>query len=730
MLTMSCNYSRTDSNDVNNNRIVPCVSLCKETGKTCSIAETEGEINITKKINEDLENEAYVLDISANGVMVEASSDAGFFYATQTLNQLQKHNSSKEQGRNTKKNKFPTLHIEDSPRFKYRALMLDVSRYFIPKNEILRITDCMAMLKLNKLHLHLTDDNGWRLEIKKYPRLTNVGAWRVDRTDKIFPLRENERPGEKTSSGGFYTQEDIKEIVAYAKDRNIEIIPEIDIPAHSNAALASYPEYACPVVKKKITVIPGMGCSNSDIIFCAGNENTYSFIKDIIDEVALLFPSKYIHIGGDEAQKTYWEKCPLCRKKMRKENLNNTNELQAYFMERISDYVRSKGKTPMGWDEITDFGNIPEEMVVLGWRGYGQKALKAAKQGNNFVLTPAKETYLIRYQGPQWFEPWTYFGNITLKDVYNFEPIRKDWPEGTDSLLLGIQASLWTEFCDCPKDVEHQLFPRLIAFAEDAWSAPENKNWSNFLPAMDNVCSLFEKKDIHIAQSMYNIQHKANDENIELSCIRPDVSIKFTIDGSIPSNKSEEYCKPLHFTNDVTLKAATFNASGKMMGEILTLPISFNKATLQHCRTAIKNDPNAYMLTNGVRGSLKPTDFEWWTRYNLKEETIIVDLEHLENVESLNIGCLNNYGFAIHKPKEIIVSTSVDGKNYSEADRLAFSTNEIFSKNDKVEDLYFNLHKRDARYISILIKGGNKCPENHIRSKQPYKICFDEIIVK
>lgn len=731
-LTISCNNS--NKNDSNNDyRIVPCVTHCNSTNNTRLTNINTGNFKIDKCINSKLEKEAYILDITKDGVRVEASSNAGFFYANETLNLLKrrKSNQTEKQGMSSVKMDLPILHIEDSPRFKYRALMLDVSRYFITKDEILRITDCMAMLKLNKLHLHLTDDNGWRLEIKKYPRLTDVGAWKVDRTEKIFPLRENERPGEKATLGGFYTQEDIKEIVAYAEERNIEIIPEIDIPAHSNAALASYPEYACPVVNKKITVIPGMGCANSDIIFCAGNNKTYSFIENIIDEVVKLFPSKYIHIGGDEAKKTYWEKCPLCQKKIHKEKLKNTNELQAYFMSRIGDYVRSKGKIPMGWDEITDFGKVPEEMVVLGWRGDGQKALKAAEKGHNFILTPAKQTYLIRYQGPQWFEPWTYFGNITLKDVYDFEPIRKEWTPGADSLLLGIQASLWTEFCNNPKDVEHQLFPRLIAFAEVAWSNTENRDWTKFIPAMDRICDLLKGENIHIANSMYNIQHKSIGGKIELTCIRPDVTINYTTDGNIPNCNSNKYSEPIQFTEDVTLKAATFDKNGERKGEILTLNVSFNKATGKKIKSrTMSHDPNAYMLTNGIRGSLKPTDFEWWTRYNLKNETIIIDLEKIEKVNYMKIGCLNNYGFAIHKPKEIIVSTSQDGDNYSEADRLFFKKKEIFSKNDRVENLYFDLHERNARYISISLKGGDKCPASHVRSNQLYKICFDEIIIK
>ena len=248
--------------------------------------------------------------------------------------------------------------------------MLDVARYFLPKEEVLRMIDCIALLKINRLHLHLSDDNGWRLEIKKYPRLTEVGAWRVDRGALTFPERRNPQPDEPTPVGGFYTQDEMKEIIRYAAERQIEVIPEIDIPAHSNAALAAYPEYACPVVKEFIGVLPGLGGRNSEIIFCAGNDRTYAFLQDILDEVIALFPSRYVHLGGDEATKTNWQKCPLCQARIRREHLTDTEALQGYFMGRMADYMRSKGKEVIGWDELTN-SKLPEESIILGWQGLG-----------------------------------------------------------------------------------------------------------------------------------------------------------------------------------------------------------------------------------------------------------------------------------------------------------------------------------------------------------------------
>lgn len=433
--------------------------------------------NVRFQTDATLKSEAYTLQVSPKEIIIEASDAKGFFYALQTIRQLLPASIEKKKVSDKKvKWTIPAVNIQDEPRFGYRALLLDASRFFIPKENVLRIIDCMAMLKINTLHFHLTDDNGWRVEIKKYPRLTEVGAWRVDRTDLPFPARRNPEPGELTPVGGFYTQEEIKEMVAYAAERQIEVVPEIDMPAHSNSALAAYPHLACPVVKGYIGVLPGLGGRNSEIIYCAGNDSVYTFLQDVMDEILELFPSRYIHIGGDEARKTYWEKCPLCQARMKKEKLANEEDLQGYFMNRMSEYVRSKGREVIGWDELTNSSFLPDDAIILGWQGYGQAALKAAEKGHRFIMTPARIMYLIRYQGPQWFEPLTYFGNNTLEDVYDYEPVQKDWKPEYADLLMGVQACMWTEFCNKPEDVDYLVFPRLAALAEVAWTQPEKKD--------------------------------------------------------------------------------------------------------------------------------------------------------------------------------------------------------------------------------------------------------------
>ena len=626
-----------------------------------------------------LKSEAYSLEVSPEEIIVKASGDKGFFYALQTIRQLLPASIERE-SLSDKKEKWsiPAMNVQDEPRFEYRALLLDASRFFIPKENVLRIIDCMSMLKINKLHFHLTDDNGWRIEIKKYPRLTEVGAWRVDRMDVPFPARRNPKSGEPTPIGGFYSQKDIKEMVAYAAERQIEIVPEIDMPAHSYAALTAHPKLACPVVKDYIGALPGLGGRNSEIIFCAGNDSVFTFLQNVMDEIMELFPSRYIHIGGDEAQKTHWKKCPLCQTRMKKEGLANEEDLQGYFMQRISDYVRSKGREVIGWDELTNSSFLPEGSIILGWQGYGKAALKAAEKGHRFIMTPARIMYLIRYQGPQWFEPLTYFGNNTLKDVYDYEPVQKDWKPEYASLLMGVQGSMWTEFCNKPEDVDYLLFPRLAALAEVAWTPAGTKDWSGFLKRMDAYNAHIAEKGIVYARSMYNIQQTVTSVDghleVNLECIRPDVEIHYTLNGSNPAMSSHRYDGPIRVTKTQMVKAATF-MNGKQMGETLDLQLTWNKAT---AKPLLGNKKNEMLLVNGLRGSLKYTDFEWCNWNQNDSISFTIDLQGREILNKFAIGCITNYGMGVHKPKMIRVEVSDDNRTYCAIGELNFSLEEIY----------------------------------------------------
>ena len=676
-----------------------------------------------------LKSEAYKLEITIKKITIRASDLQGFYYALQSIRQLLPSAIESEQVTENVDWTVPALTITDQPRFGYRGLLVDVARFFSPKENLLRIIDCMAMLKLNKLHLHLVDDNGWRIEIKKYPSLTEIGSCRVDRPGKTFPERRNPRQGEPTVEKGFYTQNEIREIVRYAQERHIEVIPEIEMPAHSNAALAAYPLLSCPVVDKFIGVLPGLGGNHADVIFCAGNDSVFTFLQDILDEVLELFPSKYIHLGGDEARKTHWEECPLCQTRMKAESLENTEELQGYFMARVARYVQNKGREVIGWDELTN-ARIPEGSIILGWQGYGQAALKAAELGHRFIMTPARILYLIRYQGPQWFEPITYFGNNTLKDVYDYEPVQKDWTPQAASLLMGVQACMWTEFCNSPADVDYLLFPRLSALAEVAWTKPARKNWASYLKAMDHFNEHLAAKGIVYARSMYNIQQTVTPKEgrlqVELDCIRPDVQVRYTMDGSVPTAQSPLYTKPLMLTEAKTIKAATF-AGNEQLGQMLELPVIWNKATAKPVKSAGTGD--LYMLTNGIRGSQKYTDLEWCSWMKSDTVTFTLDLKKPELVNKLTLGSITNYGMAVHKPAEIEVWISGDDKEYRKVGECSYTKNEIFREGVFREDIPFEIGT-EARYVRVVARGVGDCPFTHVRPGQEARIYFDEIIIE
>lgn len=669
-----------------------------------------------------MQPESYRLCVSAEGTSITAADAAGAFYARQSLKQLLA--STEKHGKSAEATRLRTQVISDSPRYGYRGLMLDVARFFIPKEHLLEIIDVMAELKMNKLHLHLTDDNGWRLEIKQYPRLTEIGSRRVERAGKYFPERRCQEEGEPTVAKGFYTQDDIREIVSYAKELFIEVIPEIDMPAHSNAALAAYPELACPVVDKYIGVLPGLGGDNARIIFCAGNDSAYIFLQNVLDEVISLFPSRYIHIGGDEADKHYWRLCPKCQARMSAENIKDEEALQGYFMRRIARFVQSRGREVIGWDELTN-ADIPEDAVIFGWRGLGQAAIKAADLGHSIVMTPARKLYLIRYQGPQRFEPVTYFGNNTLEDVYKYEP-----PEHPE--VMGVQASLWTEFCNSTDDVDYLLFPRLVAAAEMAWSDKEQRDWGDFLRRLDGYLPTLTARGITYARSMFNIQQTVTTPQgdgktvqVALQCIRPDVDIRYTLDGKNPTHRSPLCTEPIKIeaTSDVEIRAATFQKKERK-GEILAFPIEWNLATAKPI-TSSGDNVAAELLVNGVRGSEKYTDGEWCNWANPDSVSLAVDLLKAERWHELRIGSITNYGMAVHKPRRIDVyadGTLVASRSFTDA--------EIFVESTFKEDIEFAFSDITAQKLRIDMFGAGQCPANHVRPRQTSQFYFDEIILR
>lgn len=696
-------------------------------GFTPAEAQEGEKADIIISSDKEIEEEGYTLSINRNNINIKASTQKGVFYALQTLRQMLPVEIESKQPVNVTKWEVPCAEIKDNPRFEYRGFMLDVSRYFIPKETVLKMLDFASMLKINRFHMHLVDDQGWRIEIKKYPKLTEKGAWRVYR-EGTFSLRKNPlKDGEPATVGGFYTQEDIREIVEYAAARQIEVIPEIEMPAHTNSSLAAYPQYMCPSVKHYTAVLPGMGGVNFNSEYCAGNDETFKFLQDIIDEVIQLFPSRYIHLGGDEANKEAWKTCPKCQKRMKKLGITDLEDLQGYFMGRMADYVRSKGKIPVGWDELTN-AKIPEGTVILGWRGDGQAGYKAAKEGHQFIMSPSHKLYLSYYQGPQWFEPRAYFGNSTLKDVYEYEPIQPSWEPEAAKKLIGVQASLWCEFIESPKQVEYMLFPRLAALADIAWTQQGTKNWAGFIHRLDRLTARWDYMGLNYSKSMFNIDHKVTPVNnklsVKLSCIRPDVEIRYTTDGKEPTAQSELFKDSIVVSQKTDIKAATF-INGIRKGKILTLPIIWNKATAKPVTGS--NDCNL-LLTNGVKGSDKHTDFEWAGWYD-QDVTFTLDLQEQTDINNVRLGHAVNYGMGVHYPKSVKLYISDDNKDFRLVSEISYNEKQIFADGIYTDEISFNNLNQKGRFLKFDIKSAGKTPQFHHRAGQGIWLRFDEIEV-
>ena len=428
-------------------------------------SEKEVDLNFSfdEKITHD---EGYSLSINTDGIQIKAKKPAGIFYACQTLLQILFQHFPK----------IPFCEIDDFPRFEWRGMHLDVSRHFFDAAFIKKYIDLLALHKLNIFHWHLTDDNGWRIQIEKYPELTKICAWRNDLEHITWNKRQGREDEAKGIYGGFYTKKNIREIVEYAAERLISIVPEIEMPGHTSEVFAAFPEFSCK--GKKLTVAPGGYWPNMDI-FCAGNDDTFQFLKNILTEVCELFPSKYIHIGGDEANRIFWKECPKCQIRIADEGLKDEKELQSWFIRKIEKFLQTKRKKLIGWDEISE-GGLTRDATVMCWRGDGIDAVKnAVSHGNKAVMCPNFFLYFDWKQTEAESEQGA-FGVTTLEKVYSYEPVPADLPGKQQKLILGAQGNVWTEFMRNPEEVEYMVFPRMCALAEIVWTQKEMRDWGEF----------------------------------------------------------------------------------------------------------------------------------------------------------------------------------------------------------------------------------------------------------
>ena len=432
-----------------------------------------------KNIATSLESEGYTISSNKKNTVLTGKAH-GLFYAVQTLFQLMPNEIYGNKKVADIDWHIPSVTIKDSPRFKWRGMLLDVGRHIFPVSFVKKYIDYLAMHKLNTFHWHLTEDQGWRIEIKKYPKLTEIGAWRKGTGIGDSDTIDNKR------YGGFYTQDEIREVVAYAEERFITVIPEIEFPGHSVAALTAYPELSCTGGPFEVLTTWGI----SDDIFCAGNDSVFIFYEDVLTEVMELFPSKYIHIGGDEAPKVRWKECSKCQERIKNEGLKDEHELQSYSISRIEKFVNSKGRQIIGWDEILEGGLAPNA-VVMSWQGV-KGGVAAAKQKHYVVMTPYEYTYLCCYAGEPENEPLAQHGVLPLEKVYSYEPVPEELDSNEQKYIMGVQACLWTEYIPTTEHAEYMTFPRLCALSEIAWSTKENRNLDDFL---DRLNTHFERLD-------------------------------------------------------------------------------------------------------------------------------------------------------------------------------------------------------------------------------------------
>jgi len=697
------------------------------------IGGDEGTNQVYFQTEQTMGPEAYSLEIQKNRIVIKASMPAGFFYATQTIRQLLPPEIEGTQKLEKKEWLVPVISITDSPAFKWRGFMLDVCRHFFPKEDVLRMIDNLALHKINTLHLHLADDQGWRIQIKKYPKLTDVGAWRVNREDKPWNSRPKQEAGEKASYGGFYTQEDIREMVAYAQSRFITIVPEIEMPAHCIAALSAYPQLSC--TGGPFTVPSGGVWPNTDI-FCAGNDSTFLFLEDVLSEVIDLFPSKYIHIGGDEATKTEWAKCPKCKLRIKTEGLKDVGELQSYFIKRIEKFINSKNRVLLGWDEILE-GGLPPKATVMSWRGI-QGGIDAANQGHDVVMTPESPCYFDHYQGPADQEPLGFGGYNPLTKVYAFNPVPEILNAEAARHILGGQANLWAEFVPNIKHAEYMTFPRIAALSEALWSPKDVRKWDDFSRRIQLFMKRYDKLGINYSRSAYNVSAKTvfdpakKQLAVSLGCELTGIDIHYTSDGSEPTNLSTLYSGPVLLDKSATLKAITF-AGAIPVGKPMSRSFNFNKATCKPVKyivpySSLYKGSGEYTLVNGLRGSTNGSDGQWQGWIGTVME-VDIDLQQAVEIHQISVGSLQNAGSWIFFPKRIEFYVSEDGIKFK---KVAEPINEVdpLSEGAQLKDFSASFNPVKANFVKVVAYNIGKCPKGHAGEGKAAWLFIDEIAIE
>ena len=594
--------------------------------------------------------EGYQLDVTPGGIDLRAGSPDGLFYGMQTLRQLYAGGE------------VPCVSIRDNPRFGYRGLHLDVSRHFFSKEEVMKLLDVMSFYKLNTLHMHLTDAGGWRIEIDKYPKLTSETAFRTESDwRKWWDGRDRKYLPEGTPGayGGYYTKEDIREIVKHAASKHINIIPEIEFPGHSEEVLMAYPELSCS----------GKPYQNGD--FCIGNELSFTFMEDVLAEVIDLFPSEYIHVGGDEAGKSAWKKCPKCQALMKEKGMKNVDELQSYMIHRAEEFLNSKDRKLIGWDEILE-GGLPLEATVMSWRGE-DGGIKSARMGHDVVMTPGNYMYLDFYQADPKTQPYAIGGYTPIKKVYSYDPVPADSLTVEECRhILGVQANTWTEYIQTPEHLEYMMFPRALAVAEIGWTSQELRTWEDFKPRMNAHISKLQGMGIRTftlsdeLEVTMQVDTAGREIEVILDAEKYPAEIRYTTDGSVPVASSALYAGPITVQDSAHIKAAIFR-DGVLQGTPTEKKVDYHRAINKpiHYNSKLYE---GYMaggtnaLLDGYRGGLTYLDGRW--QGYLDDLDCVIDMEEETDIHKVSIRFMQLIGPGVFQPGQVELLTSEDGENF------------------------------------------------------------------
>ena len=688
------------------------------------------------KMDPQMGKEAYKINITKNAVKVYASSLNGVNYAIQTLKQMlpvEIFGKAEATGADWT---IQCAKINDEPRFGYRGMHLDVSRHFFNKDEVKRYLDIMEVHKLNTLHWHLTDDQGWRVEIKKYPRLTEVGSIR-NKTLIGHLFQGSKYDNTRYGEGCWYSQEDVKEILEYAAAKGITVIPEIDLPGHMLAALAAYPELGCTGGPYEVWGMWGV----ADDVLCAGKEETMLFLEDVLAEVCELFPAEYIHIGGDECPKVRWEVCPHCQAKIAELGLKDTDEfqaehyLQSYVMTRMTNFLSEKGKKIIGWDEILE-GEVAEDAIVMSWRGVAG-GLQAVRMGNEAIMTPNTFYYLDYYQSlDQENEPLAIGGYLPIEKCYSYEPFTANMTDEEKARVLGVQANLWTEYIATEEHLHYMLLPRMAALSEVQWCQPQTKSWERFYDSADDFCSIYDvmgyKYGTHIFDTRGDITIDRENGGVYVSLeAQGETPIRYTFDGSEPTSESALYTGPLKITESCVLKAKS-DRSG-MGGRVYEKHFTSHKA-MGRPATALTETHPSYtfncpdLLTDGLvgEGPYNSGDFAGW--YNQPLE-VVVEMGG-ETYDSMTLSAIVFRYDYLFGPESISVMTSEDGENYTEVAYEAYKVEGRVDDGNGCHDYTLTFPATSAKYLKVKAEVIKALPEWHSGAGRPGFLFVDEIIVK